>query len=156
MVWGLLEHLFPFWSLGTNMLLLHEEKKVIRKKEQTQTRIKANFSNLILRQCKSLRFDQNTYNSIPFTTEVRLEPSWSTYWIRSGASMSATPSCSLVTRPAPASLSLLYRDCRHEELGDIGARCPRKKGHWFLYFDPEKTLSLSLRTHFSLEFFPTF
>lgn len=75
MVWGLLEHLFPFWSLGTNMLLLNEEKKVIRKKEQTQTRIKANFSNLILRQCKSLRFDQNTYNSIPFTTEVRLEPS---------------------------------------------------------------------------------
>lgn len=47
MVWGLLEHLFPFWSLGTNMLLLHDDKKVIRKEAQTQTRIKANFPNLI-------------------------------------------------------------------------------------------------------------
>lgn len=43
-VWGLLEHLSPFWSLGTNMPLLHEEK-VIRMEEIKQIRIKAKFSN---------------------------------------------------------------------------------------------------------------
>lgn len=72
MVWRLLEHLFPCWSLGTNMLPLQEEKKVIRQEEQTQTRIKANFSNLILRQCKSLRFDQKhlQFNSIYNRSQV--------------------------------------------------------------------------------------
>lgn len=44
-VWGLLEHLSPFWSLGTNMPLLHEEKTVIRKEEEKHIRIKAKFSN---------------------------------------------------------------------------------------------------------------
>lgn len=62
---------FLFGSLGTNVVRPHEEK-VIRREKEKQREIKAKFSTS-WSWCKSLIFDPNAYNSIPFTAEVGLE-----------------------------------------------------------------------------------
>lgn len=109
------------------MVRPHEEK-VIRREKEKQREITAKFSTS-WSWCKSLIFDPNAYNSIPFTAEVGLELPLPYVVMLPGLHLSMS---------SPRQLGQRCRGCWREELGDPGGGWPRHKGHRFLYSDPEK------------------
>lgn len=109
------------------MVRLHEEK-VIRREKEKQREIKAKLSTS-WSWCKSLIFDPNAYNSIPFTAEVGLELPLPYIVMLPGLHLSMS---------SPRRLGQRCRGCWCEELGDPWGGWPRHKGHRFLYSDPEK------------------